>query len=294
MALTCAHVVEAALRRPRLDEAPGDTFPVDFPAVSPTAAAVTARVADGGWFRNPPAGDLAVLRLEGLPPPEAAPAPLGGGSSGEGVEGIEGVPVLVFGHPAEVPDGMWARARTVGTGGPHPGWLQLDGDSGYGARIERGFSGAGVWDGRRRQVVGVVASVLESTGSAATRVAWMIPLGVLAGTAFGPLIGGGTPAPRAEPDPWALVDALLAAGVATPDGGRGLLSLLPDRIAWSVPRDDRPRLQLFQLVLRCGDFTDGPGALVRAVRQLEGDTITVRHFVEQARLLWPNQLDGHG
>ncbi|WGD43275.1 effector-associated domain 2-containing protein [Streptomyces cathayae] len=281
LAVTCAHVVEAALRCRRLDEAPKGAFPVDLPAFP--RSRLTARVAPGGWFRDPPAGDLAVLTLDGALPAGAAPAPVGGGPVGDGAS------VLVYGHPATVLDGVWARARTVAAGGAHPGWLQLDGDGGRGACIERGFSGAGVWDEDQRQVIGVVASVLDGGGPVPTRVAWMIPLGLLAGTPFAP-----PPAGAAGPgsvDAWDLVDALMATGAAAA-GARALLSVLPVGISGTVPRDDVPRLQLFHLVRRCGDFPDGPGELARAVRQLEGDTVPARDFARTARALWPDRLDG--
>ncbi len=65
-------------------------------------------------------------------------------------------------------------------------------------------------------------------------------------------------------------------------------------VAGGVPRADRPRLQLFHLVGRCGDFADGLRELVRAVRELEGDTLSVRRFTDQARRLWPDRLDTSG
>lgn len=288
LAVTCAHVVESALRCGRLDDAPEGAFPVDFPALP--GHRVTARVAPGGWFRHPPAADLAVLTLDGPPPPGAAPAPVEDGTGGDGAA------VLVYGHPAAVPDGVWARARTVAVGGAHPGWMQLDGDDGRGARIERGFSGAGVWDEARGRVVGVVASVLNAVGPAPTRVAWMIPLALLAGTPFAPAPPPVAGAPAAAPvsvsvDAWDLVDVLMATGAATADA-RSLLSVLPAGISGTVPRDDVPRMQLFHLVRRCGDYADGPAELVRAVRKLEGDSVTARDFARTARALWPDRLGG--
>ncbi|MFV0134065.1 effector-associated domain 2-containing protein [Streptomyces sp. HMX87] len=291
LAVTCAHVVEAALRRPRTEEPPAGTLEVDFPTAPPGTPPVPARVAEGGWFRRAPAGDLAVLRLAGPPPPGTAPAPVTAAAP------ETGAPVLVFGHPADVPDGVWASAHPVASGGPQPHWLQLDGD-GQGARIERGFSGAGVWDRRARAVYGVVSSVLDRAAPVPTRVAWMVPFALLAGTPYAaPADDGGTgppadPPPGPPAGPWDVVNSLLATGAAAPDGGRGLLSLLPDRISGGVPREDRPRLQIYHLVRRCGDFTDGPRELVRAVRELEGDTLSVRRFAEQARRLWPDRLTG--
>ncbi|CAL9548513.1 hypothetical protein SUDANB108_04414 [Streptomyces sp. enrichment culture] len=287
LAVTCAHVVEAALRGPRREEAPADPVTVDFPA-EPGVGPVKARVAEGGWFRLAPASDLAVLRLTGPLPPGTSAAPV------DATAPRTDVPVWVFGHPPDAPNGVWARARTVAAGGPQARWLQLDGDDSPGARIEQGFSGAGVWDRHSLKVTGVVSSVLNRAAPIPTRVAWMIPFALLARSSFAPLLGSGVgPAGAAGPaDPWDVVNALLATGAVTQDGGSGLLSLLPGHIAGSVPRADRPRLQMFHLVRRCGDFVDGPGELVRAVRELEGETISVRHFVDAARRLWPDRLHG--
>ena len=118
----------------------------------------------------------------------------------------------------------------------------------------------------------------------------MIPLAVLAETVFAPLLDRGPQPAHSPVDAWDLVEALMATGAAAAGAGR-LLSVLPVGISGTVPRDDVPRLQLFHLVRRCGDFTDGPAALVRAVRQLDGDTLSARRVARTARALWPDRLD---
>lgn len=291
--LTCAHVVEAALRLPRCDtgDPPRGTVLVDFPAAPEGAEPTAARVADGGWLRHPPAGDLAVLRLDAPPPRSVSPAPVGRCGTESGAL------VSVFGHPAAVPNGLWARGRVVGQGGPLPGWRQIDGLDAVGAAVERGFSGAGVWDLGRGLVVGVLASVLTprrtDPAAAAPRVAWMIPLDALD--------PGHLPAPpvaepvtdRAAPPSslWPLVDRLLAMESFRVDAGTQLLAQLPAEITAGTTRSTNPRLQLYHLVSRCGEFTVGPTALARAVRWMEGDTLAVTDFVAQARKTWPGRLD---
>ena len=300
--LTCAHVVETVLARPPSTTAPEGALRVDFPAAP--GAPQEARVAADGWFRDPPAADLALLSLTDPPSDDVRPAPV------DLAEPSDGAEVRAFGHPARLPEGVWTRARTVAAGGPHPGWWQLEGLDRVGMWVQPGFSGAGVLDPRRGRVVGVVVSMYSSRETAGPRVAWMIPLSLLAGrpaadgwttalTAPGearplPPLAGDGPAPDAVRDLWDVAEALLDVTGIAADGGKGLLALLPRHIGSGVPRDERPRLQALHLVRRCGDFADGPAALVRVVRQVEGDTLPVRRFVARAERLWPHRLAGGG
>ncbi|GAA4961987.1 hypothetical protein GCM10023205_27030 [Yinghuangia aomiensis] len=302
--LTCAHVVEAAFGlRPESDP-PDGAVPLDFPGVPGGPASVggtprvLAHVAPGGWLRKAPAGDLAVLRLAGPPPPGAVPPALG--RCGDGSAGADGggAPVLVFGHPRSVPGGLWSRGRVVAAGGSYPDWRQVDGLDAVGAAVERGFSGAGVWDQARGLVTGVLAEVFEGT---AARVSWMIPLDTLDGTAFA-LPPRSAPRPSSAPPPaplppaaiWPLVDLLLAVESFRVDGGADLLSVLPSDIAATVPRSRSPRLGFFQIVARCDAFVHGPRALVDAVRQIEGDTAAAADFTAHARRAWPTRVDDDG
>nr|WP_055613194.1 trypsin-like peptidase domain-containing protein [Streptomyces phaeochromogenes] len=297
--LTCAHVVEAALRLPgpHTDAAPEGQILLEFPATAQGPhESIHAHVAEAGWLRSPPAGDVAVLQLEGELPAGAVPAPLG--SCGTGTSES----VAVYGYPSGVPDGIWARGQIVGAGGAHPAWRQIDGLDPVGAPVTRGFSGAGVWDLRRGLVVGVLAAVLAARSThavVATRVAWMIPLDVLDGTSFA--IAAPAP-PRAapqlthidEPLParvlWAVVDRLLAIESFRIDAGYQLLLQLPPEIVSGIARQSSPRIQLYQIVRRCGEFEQGPVALVTAVQWIEGDTTAVKNFVEEARKTWPERL----
>ncbi|MGW0332493.1 effector-associated domain 2-containing protein [Streptomyces sp. NPDC003011] len=294
--LTCAHVVEAALRLPRTDEAPRGAVLVDFPASGAGRdAPVRAQVAEGGWLRSPPAGDLAVLLLEHPVGVGTVPAPVGRCGSRTGFT------VSVFGHPGRVAHGLWAQARVVGAGGTHPQWRQLDGSNVTGARVGRGFSGAGVYDTERGSVIGVVASVLDTPEADSTRVAWMIPLDVLTGTRFGNLLTGnslteqeGSRQRTLHGDLWLLVECLLTIESVASDGGISLLSVLPGKIAWGVPRQNRPRIQLLYVVRRCDEFEEGPTALVTAVRGMEGETVAMERFTRLARRIWPHRLGDDG
>ncbi|MFJ2510086.1 trypsin-like peptidase domain-containing protein [Streptomyces griseoviridis] len=292
--LTCAHVVEAALRLPDADRPPEGTVRVDFPAAE-DGGAVPARVAEGGWLRRPPALDLAVLELAEPPPPSAVAAPVAVGGAETGAQ------VTLFGHPAAVPDGLWTRGRVAGAGGPHARWRQIDGLDAVGAPVERGFSGAGVWDLGQGRVVGVLAAVLvtrRTDGPGGPRVSWMIPLDVLDPALLPAATAPPPTAPRAV-DEWAaappsalwpLVDRLLAMESFRLDAGPQLLGQLPAEIAAGTTRSANPRVQLYHLVVRCGEFARGPAALVRAVRWLEGDTLAVTEFAAEARKTWPDRL----
>lgn len=324
--LTCAHVVEAALGLPPAQPThnePAGTVLVDFPHVAhgqyaegegAAAPSVRARVAPGGWLRHRPAADLALLEPERPLPPEAAGvAPRSCGT------GELDCTVAVCGYPRAAPSGLWARAKVAGPGGPHPAWRQLDGLDRAAARVERGFSGAGVWDADHGGVIGVLAAVLVTGAPDHARVAWMIPSEALSevlsevlddggggnrGVSAGRLGGGvpGNSAPSAPPGSdarpagalWPLVECLLTMDSVAADGGTQLLSLLPAGIAGGVPRHSRPRLQLFHIVRRCTEFEAGPAALVEVVQWMEGETTTVKRFVEHAQALWQDRLDGHG
>ncbi|MFE9116158.1 trypsin-like peptidase domain-containing protein [Streptomyces sp. NPDC007172] len=150
-ALTCAHVISAALGLPDGVEPAADVLiNVDLPLLPPPGgdgSQVTARVEHWVPPRSSPIGDVAVLRLS---------APLPGGRPIRLVEAqdVWGHPVRTFGFPAGRPGGVWhsgvLRARQAN------GWVQADlATNGY--RISRGFSGGPVWDEQLVGVIGMVA-----------------------------------------------------------------------------------------------------------------------------------------
>ncbi|MFE6286214.1 trypsin-like peptidase domain-containing protein [Streptomyces sp. NPDC057877] len=181
LALTCAHVVHAALGTAG-DAAPPASarIQVDLPLVPApqpdggapaTAAGVEHWVpprAPGGGAPVPaaragaPSGrrrdadviepaDVAVLRLE-APLPGAVPVRL------VDADVLWGHPVRAFGVPAGRSGGVWHAG--VLRGRQADGWVQAD-LVGDGYPVSRGFSGGPVWDDRLSGVVGMV-TVAES------------------------------------------------------------------------------------------------------------------------------------
>ncbi|MFJ8938669.1 trypsin-like peptidase domain-containing protein [Streptomyces sp. NPDC102365] len=181
-AVTCAHVVTAALRggpseAPRAGPPRGHVL-VERPAESGRpGASETAEVTDGGWFVGPlsiedrvnPAfrTDFAVLTLS-RPFPHGTRTALPGRCPAS-----DGRTLAVFGYPKQAPHGLWVSARLVGAGGPCPVWRQLDVVADSGVGVEQGFSGSGVWDPRSRRMVGLVTAAFSRGGA---RIAWMLPL----------------------------------------------------------------------------------------------------------------------
>ncbi|WP_037570444.1 trypsin-like peptidase domain-containing protein [Phaeacidiphilus oryzae] len=156
--VTCAHVVGP------------EPVPVlvDFPFL-PEVPPVTAEVSSWHPLTPEGRGDVAVLSLSATPP-GAAPPPLGDPDAGAGSGA--GAGYRVYGFPAGYPDGLWARGTVSGrTAG---GLLQLDGRTGQGARLARGFSGSPVWDEEQEAVIGIVAAVERDP---ATALGFALPVG---------------------------------------------------------------------------------------------------------------------
>jgi uncharacterized protein YoaH (UPF0181 family) len=170
--LTCAHVVADALGVAASGPRPHGRVLVGFPAVG-LAEPLPADVHPDGWtpIGADDRGDVAVLVLQVAPPPGTKPAPLRQPS------GLAGHRISTFGYPRKVEYGEWAHGVASGPGGPGGQWVQLDAPTVTGRRIERGFSGAAVYDHTADGVVGMV--VAEDT-QAEAKIAWMLPTAVLA------------------------------------------------------------------------------------------------------------------
>ncbi|WP_159050524.1 nSTAND1 domain-containing NTPase [Streptomyces cellostaticus] len=163
LALTCAHVVNAALGTPPGSEPASDALiDVTFPLLHAPAEGAQADGPDGvpqlrarveRWVPPQPsgAGDVAVLRLSsavlGSRPLLLAEEP-----------DVWQHPARVFGFPDGRPGGVWhsavLRARQAN------GWVQAD-LAGGGYRVSRGFSGSPVWDEQLGAVVGMMALAEE-------------------------------------------------------------------------------------------------------------------------------------
>lgn len=155
LALTCAHVVSAALGL-RPDERPTSAarLDVDLPLEGASATRGTGVTASIEHWLPPEesgGGDVAVLRLD---------ARLPGGRPVRLIETDEvwEHPVRAFGFPAGRPGGVW-HSGVLRAEQAH-GWLQAD-LAGQGYPVSRGFSGGPAWDEHLVGVVGMMA-VAES------------------------------------------------------------------------------------------------------------------------------------
>ena len=146
LALTCAHVVSAALGLGAGAPPPaGALISVDLPLGSGQSTTATV----DRWF---PAGDIAVLRLA-APLPGARPVRL------VDEHQVWGHPARAYGLPDGRPGGVWHSAvlRDIQANG----LVQAD-LVGSGYRVSRGFSGSPVWDDELAGVVGMI--VLAEAG----------------------------------------------------------------------------------------------------------------------------------
>lgn len=293
--LTCAHVVTSALGR---GAGPKGGLWVDRPGDS--GGRVRAVVAEGGWFPGPAekAGvdrahdiDLAVLSLPDGRPPEWEQGVLGG------QELTPRRRVRAMGYPRSAQGGVWMAAVLAGQGGPHPRWVQLDAVSSVGARVERGFSGAPVWDEETSNCVGLMTAAMTDH---AMRVAWMVPMDVVSECWPGLLSertapstssrqGGRSSSPGglpSVPDLFALTDALLRMPQVGRDRGQTLRDLLPEVIRHQVYEHPEVRLQVFRIVEACTSLPQGRSALVEAVTLLGGASTAAADALEALRQLW--------
>ncbi|MDV7216814.1 nSTAND1 domain-containing NTPase [Streptomyces prunicolor] len=168
LALTCAHVVNAALGTSLGTEpAAHAEIVVTLPLLPSPAGSAPDGVAGGAphvtasvehWVPPQPsgAGDVAVLRLgavtRGSRPIRLVDEP-----------DVWKHPARVFGFPEHRPGGVWhsalLRARQA------DGWVQADlAEGGY--RVSGGFSGSPVWDEELNGVVGMMALAEEGEPSA--------------------------------------------------------------------------------------------------------------------------------
>ncbi|MGW6392643.1 nSTAND1 domain-containing NTPase [Streptomyces sp. NPDC055103] len=162
LVLTCAHVVTdaAGLARGHAERPPG---PLDVRLLqSPRdEAAVTGRVRDWVPEHADGRGDLAVLRLDGVPP-GARPVTMADPPSTMAHR------ALVHGLPDTIAEGGWHTATLHGRTGV--GWLQMSPD-GASDPIRPGFSGAAVWD----KVTGAVVGIVTATASDGSGRSFCIP-----------------------------------------------------------------------------------------------------------------------
>lgn len=169
--VTCAHVVNSALGRPRSQaERPAEPVILDFPLFgSAKERTFTGRIDD--WYppeaESSPA-DTAVLTLTNVPN-GARPVTLA-----RAVDGLWGQPTRSVGFPRGHDDGVWWSGTTRSL--QARGWLQVDAALDTQYFVEQGFSGAPVWTGDGR----VIGMVVQAEITEDTRAAYLVPATILA------------------------------------------------------------------------------------------------------------------
>jgi HEAT repeat protein len=138
LVMTCAHVIRAA----RLE--PGCPVMLKFWGnEQPYTAGV-----DASYWSPPDQEDIALLRLDADPPPEAVPLPLGFYLGGKERN------FRTFGYPEQ---------GALSGGGQIVGWAEIGAQRLLQLRspeVKPGFSGAPVWDDDLGQVIGIVTGIL--------------------------------------------------------------------------------------------------------------------------------------
>lgn len=176
--VTCAHVINMALG-PSWHESPdAGRVRLCFPfanALCVEGGVDSARWLPPGWSTEGSPSDVAVIQLDDDVPPSVGRARLGQYAVGGKVRayGFRGRELEDGGWQSH-PDGQWAEGSIMG---PQPGGrAQFDGLRGTGARVERGFSGAAIYDPVKLAVVGMI---VESDRDSASRVAQFIDTATL-------------------------------------------------------------------------------------------------------------------
>jgi hypothetical protein len=169
--LTCAHVVNQALGRAGQEqEPPAADVQIDF--VEAEGGPLGACVAEGGWVPIGPGGrgDVAVLELSSDALRGARPAVL------RHPPRLGGHRFDTYGYPGRYDTGLGASGVLAAWGGPANLWVELQAVEVPGHRVERGFSGAAVYDQDAGAVVGIVVA---EDKLAEAKLAWMLPVRTL-------------------------------------------------------------------------------------------------------------------
>lgn len=157
--LTCAHVVNGALRLPLASQdKPEGIVVLDFP-LSGSKKKVTAKV--GFWD---PETDLAELKIIERLPSEVSPVYLRTPTE------LWDHRIQAFGFPSKNLEGTWADCQLRG---PNVfGWVEIFDPKITGNFIRQGFSGGPVWDSQIQCAIGIIVAVEKNNES---RVGYLIP-----------------------------------------------------------------------------------------------------------------------
>jgi Effector-associated domain 9/Trypsin-like peptidase domain len=170
--LTCAHVVAAALSIPENTQSkPTGYIELDFPLIAP-GQKVKSRVVFWQPVNPSQSGeDIAGLELEGILPIGIQPVCL------VAAEDYWEHSIRIFGFPKGHDRGIWAtgtlRDRTANN------WVQLDALAAQNRSVEKGFSGAPIWDESLQGVVGMAVAAEKRREDVTA--AFMIPTSILQG-----------------------------------------------------------------------------------------------------------------
>jgi hypothetical protein len=168
--ITCAHVVNQSLRRHEASaDRPSERLHLNFPFFG---AAGKARGEIVGWRPIEPdgSGDVAILKLDDAPTHLSEPIFLAESEPGE----LWQHEFVTYGFPAEQDSGVWAHGRLLARRAD--GSIQVEGMTTTGYRIQRGFSGAPVFDKALNRVVGMIVAAERQ---ADVKTAFMIPTSLL-------------------------------------------------------------------------------------------------------------------
>lgn len=168
--LTCAHVITEALKISRdTIQMPVQHVYVDFPLIEPNKF-LKAHVIFWVPVTSEGEGDIAGLQLDDRPPKGAQRAHL------KTADDFWGHKARGFGFPKGHYKGVYVPAILRGkiTGG----WLQIEGEREITYWVERGFSGAPVWDDDQT-VNGVVGMVVAYETTPGVKAAYVIPTDLL-------------------------------------------------------------------------------------------------------------------
>jgi Effector-associated domain 9/Trypsin-like peptidase domain len=170
--LTCAHVVAAALSIPENTQSkPTGYIELDFPLIAP-GQKVKSKVVFWQPVNPSQSGeDIAGLELEGILPIGIQPVSL------VAAEDYWEHSIRIFGFPKGHDRGIWATAtlrdRTANN------WVQLDAIAAQNRSVEKGFSGAPIWDESLQGVVGMAVAAEKRREDVTA--AFMIPTSILQG-----------------------------------------------------------------------------------------------------------------
>ncbi|NUO61357.1 MAG: trypsin-like peptidase domain-containing protein [Hamadaea sp.] len=256
--LTCWHVVS---------EEAADGLAVAEPSGVPVEVDVTWSVPIGPHGE----GDLALLTTR---------APLAGPPARLADCGDAELDVRLIGHPAQSPAQVLARARLIGPADPVTGWRQLDRLSTATVAVDRGFSGAGVFDAAGR----IVGLTVARSQLGQQTVGWMIPVAAWRRQLPRDLVPAVAAAPRTEPLSAAERSTLARALAAVPTmldplARAELIAALPDAIRLRVRVTHRLLLDCRELLATTLDTDGGFAALHRRLSEREDpDSISMREF----------------